>query len=199
MANTPKPIDRWTAAERAWFASYRRHGNMARAVREAGYDVDAENYALHSQMGREIAARPHMQAAIEAYREELMGRYSVNEDTILGELAKIAFANVADFIKREPDTEDEEGNVVKGRTYIDLDGVPEHQLAALQAIQEKDGELKVTLAGKVSALELLGKWAKLWTDRLEVDGAVDPVARLQAARRRAGLIEETKDGQGSEG
>lgn len=191
MTDTIKPIERWTEKERLWVQSYMRHGNKARAVREAGYDVDPDDRQMQAVIGGQIADKPHIAAAIEGIREELMARYEVTQENILAELAKVAFLNIGDLYER-----DEQGRIIKdddGAPTLNLTEVPDHVLAALQAIEvtsptdKTAGKVKVTAHSKLAALELLGKYAKMFTDRVEVTGAVDPVEALRAARKRANL------------
>lgn len=218
MARPVKHISRWTEAERRWFERYQHHGNAAQAVREAGYDVDPEDFQGHARMGHEIANRPHIKAAIEAYGEELARRYALTPENILAEITKIAMGNIEDFYDLDEMV-----------PRLNLKKSKRHERAALQSItvkrrilgggsppggsgegmdplddDERDDntrveieEVKITMHPKAQALEMLGKHLKLFTDRLEIEGSTDPAASLQAARRRANLQIEREKSDGS--
>jgi hypothetical protein len=134
-------------------------------------------------MGNELLQKPHIAEALEEWGVEMRRRYTIEPDNILAELAKIAFSNVGDLYKRS-----ENGGIT---TELDLDNAPEPALTAIASIEEKVSQwgtgIKISQHDKLKALEMLGRYQKMWVDKVEVDGGVDAVARLREARRRANL------------
>jgi phage terminase small subunit len=187
----PKHPSRWTEKERAWLQSWLRHGNATRAVREAGYDVDPEDDNLAAVMGHEILNRPHIQVAIAAAYAEMEQRYAITPENILAELAKIGFSRLDDYY-----------DVETGKPVLNLKKAGKAALAALQSIQikptEYGDEVKLTLHPKATALELLGKHKKMWTDQLAVTGALEMTHRLAQARSRARIEPPTIEGEAND-
>ena len=108
-----------------------------------------------------------------------MKRHDVSVDRVLGELAKIAFADLADFV-----TIDEGGGVT-----IDFAKAAEHDsLAALSEItQEHVGpkvvKTKFKFHSKPESLKLLGSYFKMFTERHELTGRDgDPITIAELVR-----------------
>lgn len=88
---------------------------------------------------------------------------------IVREIAKVAGANMADFVSI-----DDEGN-----PHIDLSGVKRRQLAAVGAVEGpivEEGRVmkapKIRMHDKLKALDMLAKMARLYpADRTELTGA----------------------------
>lgn len=171
----------WTGEEVTFASEYLRTGNGARAWRLA-FNTDS----LHSSFRAScLLAKPWMRDYIEECRALMRERLKVTENTIVEEVAKLAFANMTDFIVIDQD----------GMARSDLSGLTREQLAALSEITidtYMDGKgddarpvksVKFKLAPKLAALELLGKKHKLWTDVVESNGVADIASELRAARK----------------
>ena len=177
----------WTLEEVAFVTQYMRHRNGARAYREA-YKPEGGAPEMHaSHYAAKLLAQPWMGDYIASLQEIIQSRLKVTTDTVLDELAKLAFANHADFLVWSADG--------KSVAY-DLSGVTHEQLAAIQEVTidtyvDGSGEdaplvksVKVKLAPKIAALELLGKNKKMWTDVVDNTGLADLTEELRGARRR---------------
>jgi phage terminase small subunit len=123
-------------------------------------------------------------AEVLALTEDRLERLEITADTVLQELAKIAFANMVDYVSVRDD----------GGIAVDISRITPVQGAALADLRIDEytsdkGRIRRTrlrLASKTRALELLGKHFKLWSDRVEVkhdpmDGLAE---RIKKARER---------------
>jgi phage terminase small subunit len=178
-----KRADGWTELERAFCRHYLRHGQPGRAYLEAGAECKPE---FASSIGHSVLRKPHVARYIAEKRAETARRFEISEDRVLAELSRIAFGNVAAFTGTD-------GN---GNLLIDTSRMEEADLAAVQELTvdtyfEGKGDdamrvlsTKVKMSPKVAALELLGKYYKLFTDKVELGGAVDIQGRIELARTR---------------
>lgn len=170
----------WTGQEVTFASEYLRTGNGARAYRRAFNDQSQHASFFASR----LLHKPYMRDYIEECRELIRLRMRVTEETIIEEVAKLAYANMTDFI-----VINENGDAV-----TDLSGLTREQLAALQEVTidtYMDGKgddarpvksIKFKLAPKLAALELLGKKHKLWTDVQENTSLTDIADELRQAR-----------------
>lgn len=180
----------WTAQEIAFAAEYLRTGSSARAHRKAF----PENYQLSKAVklsdshvratfsATKILQEGWMQGYIEVVRAEMLASMMVTKDNVLAELSKLAHSNMVNFYEI-----DEEGDPV-----IDLSGITHEQAAALTMLEitttkdvktkEETKKVKIRIAPKQSALELIGKHFKLFTDVIE-DGTPSEIADIIADRR----------------
>lgn len=177
----------WTERQRRFAISYLRHGVGARAVREAGYNCKTEHAADCAVI---LLRRPHVKAFIQEHQRAARKRLEVTAERTLGELAAIGYANLGRIVRfvtppvdplADPDVP-----APAAVPVLALEEATEADLAAVQEIEFKpDGSIKVKLAPKTPALDLLGKHLKLFTDRLEVEGQIDIASTIQEARQRA--------------
>lgn len=106
--------------------------------------------------------------------ERAITKLSITKEAVLGELAKLAFANMADYMKVGED----------GQPTLNFKDLTRDQAAALVEItveEFKDGRsdkrevrrVKFKLADKQKSLEALGKHLGLFIDRVEMGGPGD--------------------------
>lgn len=141
----------------------------------------------HAAASRLVLKEPRIGAAIQAGMAVLGHKLDVTAERVLGELAKLAFANLADYI-----TIQEGGDAV-----VDLSTLTREQAAAIAEIVvdeyvEGRGEdardvkrVKIKLADKGQNLERLGRHLKLFTDKIEVGVSEQLAERIRAARENA--------------
>jgi phage terminase small subunit len=105
---------------------------------------------------------------------------------VIGELAKIGFANILDYMQVGPD----------GLPNVDWSNLTREQAAAIDSVivetKQVDGEVvnrrvRFKLIPKTQALDLLGKYFALWKERIEISKAPD---NKTAAEQRAELLAE---------
>ena len=113
-------------------------------------------------------------------------RFDITAERVLGELAKLAFANPADYFTVQAD----------GTAYVDLSTLTRAQAAAIAEIVvdeyvEGKGEdtrnvkrVKIKLVDKGVNLERLGRHLKLFTDKVEVSGLEALAERIRQSRAK---------------
>lgn len=159
-------------------------------VREYLIDLNAKQAAIRAGYSARTAqtqasrllATPKVQAMIDEAMAARAARTEITADAVLRELAKIGFANMADYMKAGAD----------GDPYLDFSSLTADQAAALVEVTVEDykegrGEaardvrrVKFKLADKRAALVDIGKHLGMFVDRVEHSGEVSYVARLPA-------------------
>lgn len=110
---------------------------------------------------------------LEKSAQKVAAKLDISAENVLRELSLIAFANLGDYMRIEPD----------GNAVVDLTRANRDRLSAVQDITvdqygggSGDGERKQVvrtrfkLAPKVAALELLGKHLELFTEKIKHTG-----------------------------
>ena len=119
-------------------------GNGAQAAREAGYSGDHKNRAT------DLLAKPQVKAVIDRERARLMDKAQINAERVLQELARLAFYRFSRAFK--PDG-----------TPITPSELDDDTAAAVCGFEVRNGGVvKYRWANKLQALDLLGRWLKLW-------------------------------------
>lgn len=114
--------------------------------------------------------------------DELKERNMVTVERVLAELAKVGFANGSDFAKvveKEyiEEIKDEEGNVVDTKEHrykavevLETDKLEQNKLAAIAGIKSTKDGIEVKTNDKIKALELMGKYLGMFTDKVDLTG-----------------------------
>lgn len=191
--------------------------NGTAAAERAGYGK-----AGAKTRASELLARDDVKAAVAEKQAKLSAATGVSAERVVGELAKLGFSNMLDYIQIGED----------GQPYTDFSGLTRDQAAAIQEVvvesrrdtsaavigeemepQEHGGALKrqhaeetagpsilkvrFKLADKKGALEALGRHLGLFNERVEHSGKIEIEHKLsdrEAARRVAFLLTKaTKD------
>jgi phage terminase small subunit len=130
----------------------------------------------------ELAKLGKIAGRLRELTDELKQRNMVTVEKVLAELAKVGFANGSDFarvIEKEwtEEVKDEDGNVIdeKVHKYKTVDVIPTDQLdksklAAIAGIKATKEGIEVKTADKIKALELMGKYLGMFTDKVEMTG-----------------------------
>lgn len=121
----------------------------------------------------DMMKRPLIQAAIRERMAAAMQRLELTADKVLAEVAKVAFANMGDYVRITGD----------GEPYVDLSGVNADQMAAITEVKSEDfvegrGEdardirkVSIKLHDKMGALDKLMRYFGLYApDKLELTG-----------------------------
>ncbi len=139
MALTPK--------QQRFAVEYTVDFNATAAAGRAGYSKKTA-----AQQGHNLLQMPEIQAAIKEECAKRRERTEITGDMVIGELAKIAFANGADYAR------------VVGRTVkaTKTDDLTKDQKAAISCIEKTKFGIKVSTYDKVKALELLSKYLCLF-------------------------------------
>lgn len=143
----------------------------SQAYVNAGY---AKNDSNSSRLNGNDRVKARVQELLEASAEKA----GVTIDRIVNELAKIGFANAADFFSWGPD----------GVRIKPSDDLTRDQMAVVAEVQETrakaagENTIKVKLSDKQAALEKLGRHLGMFKDRSEVD--VNLTAKESTPRER---------------
>ena len=124
----------------------------------------------------------NVKAYIQERQKEREKRTEITQDSVLRELALIAFAKASDYVRvveKDAMVEvdgnmvpvlDEDGNQVKYRTVepILTDELTEDQKKAIAVIKKGRDGFEIKPYSKIQALELLGKHLGMFTEKVEV-------------------------------
>jgi phage terminase small subunit len=129
-------------------------------------------------------------AAVATAQAKRSERTEITQDLVLAELAKVAFANMADYLVATPG----------GGPYLDFSALSRDQTAALQEVTIEDypegrGEnargvkrVKFKLADKRAALVDIGRHLGMFKDRVELSGNVNQADHDQLAAEIANIF-----------
>jgi phage terminase small subunit len=183
-----------TSKQTRFVAEYLTDLNGTQAAIRAGYSAKTAQ-----EQGSRLLSNVMVAAAIEVAQEARAHRTGVTADRVVAELAKIGFANMADYLRANPG----------GDPYLDFSALSRDQAAALQEVTVEDytegrGEekrdvkrVKFKLADKRAALVDLGRHLGLFVDRHEHSGPdgrpiqVDQLTPEERAKRALALLDET--------
>lgn len=113
---------------------------------------------------------PHIKSAIEVHVDQMCTQYDITTQKILGELRNLAFNGMSKFARQT------EG----GDLYLDFSACTEEELDALteltveeytegRAENQRNVKKNRIKIDRVKALELLGKYKKMWTDKMSLE------------------------------
>lgn len=129
-----------------------------------------------------LLTNANVKAYIQKRQKERENRTEITQDSVLHELALIAFAKASDYarvVEKDAMVEvdgnmvpvlDEDGNQVKYRTVepILTDELTEDQKKAIAVIKKGRDGFEIKPYSKIQALELLGKHLGMFTEKVEV-------------------------------
>lgn len=142
--------------------------NATQAAIRAGYSEDTAR-----AIGCENLTKPDIQSEVQRLMKERSERTKITADRVLNELAKLAFANIDDYI-----------TITDGLPSVDLSALTRDQAAAIVSFdidtrhEGRTGaqpsstveKVKFKMADKGQNLERLGRHLKLFTDKHELTG-----------------------------
>jgi phage terminase small subunit len=158
-----------TAKQQCFVAEYLVDLNATQAAIRAGY---SEKTA--AAIGCENLSKPAIQAAVAVAMEKRQKRTEVTQDFVIGELLKIARANMMNYMRAGAD----------GDPYLDFSKLTEEQAAALSEVTVDDyvegrGEnsravkrVRFKLYDKRAALVDLGRHLGMFTDNVKHSGGL---------------------------
>ena len=156
--------------------------NGKQAAIRAGYSAKTAE-ATAARLLRNVK----VQAEISRRQKDLQRRTEVTQERVVKELARIAFANIADYLHVETQTRTkDDGTEVTYQIVMlsETEDLSVDQRAALANVKQNVNGVEIKLHDKIKALELLGRHIGMFTDKLEVKGAIDIASVLAAARGR---------------
>lgn len=194
----------WTTQEVKFVSEFLRTGKRRAAYVLAYVDdpeeaAGKEHHQKHYNAALHILKKPHIREYIEYVRGKVIKSMAVTKDNVLGELAKLGYSNMSDFVVLQAD----------GTPQFDMNDLSRDQAAAIQEMtidtyMEGRGEgarevksVKVKLAPKLGALEALGKHLKLFTDVIQTDTA--SIADIMRQRRQEARKRKKKEAEDDDG
>jgi phage terminase small subunit len=172
-----------TIKQQVFVSEYLIDGNSARAAIAAGYSKRSAG-ALASQ----LLANPKVAAAIYAKHMKRAAKFDISAERVLEGLGNLAFFDIRKLYK-------EDGTL---KAVTELDDVTAQAICGIEIEEvferfgggqaKPNGNIlkKVKLADRGINLERLGRYHKLFTDKLEVTGLEGLADALAKARRRRG-------------
>ena len=182
LSHSNKTLRKVNDRERAFCQEYVKDLNGSRAARAAGYSSKGASVRANA-----LLKKSRVKALVAKLIAKQANKLEISADKVLGELAKMGFSNMLDYMRADED----------GEFRLDFSKLTREQAAAIQEYTVDatggtgDGERKQVmrtrfkLADKARSLELLGKYLKLFVEKVEVTGLGDLPAVLAAARARA--------------
>lgn len=166
-----------TAKQQRFCDEYLIDLNATQAAIRAGYSKKTAN-----EQGARLLVNVSIQKKISELQKEREKRTEITQDSVLHELALIAFAKASDYAKvveKDAMVEvegnmipvlDENDNPVKYRTVepILTDELTEDQKKAIAVIKKGRDGFEIKPYSKIQALELLGRHLGMFTDKVEV-------------------------------
>ncbi len=166
-----------TAKQQRFCDEYLIDLNATQAAIRAGYSPKTAEQLAY-QLLQKTSVQNHI-AELQKKREK---RTEITQDSVLRELALIAFAKASDYarvVEKDAMVEvdgnmvpvlDEDGNQVKYRTVepILTDELTEDQKKAIAVIKKGRDGFEIKPYSKIQALELLGKHLGMFTEKVEV-------------------------------
>jgi phage terminase small subunit len=159
--------------------------NGKRAAIAAGYSEST----AEAQASR-LLRKSKVKALIAKLTEKKFEKLDLSAERILQELARLGFSNMLDYLAPQD-----------GTLVLDFSKLTREQAAAIQEIREDktggtgDGERKqilrttFKLADKTRALQLLGQYRKLFTEKVELDATTnftEALTRVLERKRKHG-------------
>ena len=156
--------------------------NGKQAAIRAGYSAKTAE-ATAARLLRNVK----VQAEISRRQKDLQRRTEISQDRVVKELARVAFADVADYVQVETRI------INRGDIEVPLElavhketaELSADQRAAIASIKQGANGVEIKLHDKIKALELLGRHIGMFNDKLEVKATVDnPFAGLSTEELR---------------
>ncbi|MFC1512176.1 terminase small subunit [Candidatus Latescibacterota bacterium] len=164
-----------TCKQRAFCEEYVKDFNGAQSAVRAGYAEKSANRAA-----TRLLSLDHVQSYIDELLEEIADRNDVQVDEIVQELKRIGFAKIDEFT-------DLKGDELTLKQYEKL--TPD-QLACIAEISKHETNqgavtVRFKLYDKMKALEMLGRYKGMFTERREVESRDTIIYRTEAVEKPA--------------
>lgn len=134
--------------------------NATQAAIRAGYSEK-----MAGRIGYQLLEKPRVQEAIHARQADRSARTEITQDRVLRELARIGFFDIRKLTNADG----------TAKPLNELDDDTAAAIAGLDIVLIGNDTvgmgtvLKFKIAGKVSALELMGRHLSMFTDKMKVD------------------------------
>lgn len=148
-----------------------------KAYIKAGYKATGHAAEVNAS---KLLKKPAIQEYLAQRSKDRSKRTEITQDRVLQELAKIGFANIADYLKvdgtdYQAGTDSEGTPVMRRGKFVDIfesDTIDRTKLDAVAEIRQTKEGIAIKLHDKVSALEKIGRHLGMFNDKLKIEGTV---------------------------
>ena len=151
--------------------------NITRAYKTAYASCKSDEAAASN--GNRLIRNDKVKEYIAERIKEREERTEITQDQVVKELAKIAFANITDFVDIVEETKDinkidefgcfyEEQVKVKEVDIKATKDIPQDKIGVIASIKQGANGIEIKTNDKVKALELLGKHLGMFKDNIDV-------------------------------
>ena len=157
-----------TAKQIRFVDEYMVDFNATQAAIRAGYKAKTAHV-----IGAENLRKPKIAEEIARRQKDLQRRTEVTQDRVVKELARIAFANIADYVHVETQTRTKDDGTETTYQIVMLsetEDLSADQRAALATVKQSVNGVEIKLHDKIKALELLGRHIGMFNDKLSLSG-----------------------------
>lgn len=144
-----------TDKQEAFCREYLKDFNATQAAIRAGYSEDSAR-----QIASDTLSKHNVQERIQGLANKLNSRTDNKIERIITELQLIAFGSLKDVAEWNPD-----GLYIKDSSDLDEEARLVSEVS--ESRTEKSTNIKIKMHDKLRALELLGKYHKIFTDKIE--------------------------------
>lgn len=169
--------------QKLFVAEYIVDLNATQAAIRAGYSEKTAG-----AIASENLKKPDIQAEIQKQMRKRAERVEITQDTVLRELANIAFANATDFVRIK------DGQVV----FSDTSKVAREKQSAISGIKRTQRSMEIKTYDKVKALELLGRHLGMFDGNHAKNDQTAVESFLQATRPDTHEMKELYDDEDDE-
>ena len=134
--------------------------NATQAAIRAGYSPKTAN-----EQGNRLLTNVSVQTELNKQMAKRSKRTGVTQDRVVRELAKIAFLDMTQVV-------DDHGRIRNDATPEDRACIESIKYKSSSGDQGESVEREIKVASKLKALELLGKHLGMYSDKLNIEGAV---------------------------
>lgn len=177
-----------TPKQRRFVSEYRKDLNATQAAIRAGYSKKTAR-----QQGERLLSNVDIATLVAKKTQEQLDKADLTAEKVISEVAKLAFANMLDYMTITQD----------GEAFVDLSKLTREQAAAIQEItvdetgggagdnrRERVQRTRFKLADKKGALELLCKHFALLTEKLDISGELKALPDDELDNRLASVLKE---------
>jgi len=137
--------------------------NATEAARKAGYKG---NYNTLAQMGYENLNKPKIREAI----DDVLGKRLIKPLEVLTVLQQIATGNISDIMTDGPPY------------HLDMRKIKENGHLVSSMKRDMSGRVNITMHSKLRAIELLGKYYDLFSDKVEHEGQINLIWDMEVPK-----------------
>ena len=162
-------MDKLTTKQQRFVEEYLVDHNATQAAIRAGYKPNAAK-----ETGYENLTKPHILTAVRAGLDKLAEKAEVSAEKVVDELAALGFSSMGNYLAFTAD----------GRIHLNFNDLTAAMKAAIMEVTQEEYDVKtrdgfrtviktrIKLHPKHAALESLGKYLGLFTDKAELSGSM---------------------------